>query len=152
MSDRVALFQSGRIEQIGTGRDLYEAPASRFVAGFIGNSNFLDGKLSRSENSIVLPDGTALRGLATDKVKPNQDAVSVMVRPDHLRLHGPDDATPRLRGTVKGLTYLGEYTQVAIETAWGAQLSLRLSPDETSRVAPGRAVDLTCRPDDMRVF
>ena len=154
MSDRVALFQAGRIEQIGTGRDLYEAPASRFVAGFIGNSNFLDGKLSRSRDSIVLPDGTALRGLAIDKVKPSQEDVSVLVRPDHLRLRDAADASPGLKGTVKGMTYLGEYTQVAVETAWGSPLSLRLSPDETARAAivPGRAVDLTCRPTDMRVF
>ena len=152
MSDRVALFQAGRIEQIGTGRDLYETPASRFVAGYSPNPNSPPARGPRAAARFSPPDGTALRGLAVDKVKPNQDAVSVMVRPDHLRLHGPADTTPRLRGTVKGLTYLGDYTQVAIETAWGTPLSLRLSPDETSRVAPGRAVDLTCKPDDMRVF
>ncbi len=154
MSDRVALFQSGRIEQVGTGRDLYEAPASRFVAGFIGNSNFVNGKLSRSRDSIVLPDGTALQGLAIDKVGPRQEEVSVMVRPDRLRLRDPADTSPRLKGTVTGLTYLGEFTQVAVETAWGTPLSLRLSPDEAGRggIAPGSAIDLTCSPTDMRVF
>ena len=154
MSDRVALFHAGRIEQVGTGRDLYDAPASRFVAGFIGNSNFFDGKLSRSRDSIVLPDGTTLQGLAVDRVGLQQEEVSVMVRPNHLRLRDAADLSPRLKGTVKGLTYLGEYTQVAVETAWGTSLSIRMSPDETARaeIEPGRAIDLTCRPADMRVF
>ena len=94
------------------------------------------------------------RGSHAVAVRPNQDDVSVMVRPDHLRLRAPADTTPRLKGTVRGLTYLGEYTQVAIETAWGTPLSLRLSPDETARgaIAPGRNVDLTCKAADMRVF
>ena len=154
LSDRVALFETGRIEQVGTGRDLYEAPASRFVAGFIGDSNFLDGKLSRSRDTVILPDGTALRGLAVDKVGSGREDVSVMVRPDHLRLRDPADGSPMLKGTVRTLTYLGDHTQVAVETAWGARLDLRLSPQEVASgtVAPGRGVDLTCAPADMRVF
>ena len=104
MSDRVALFNAGRIEQIGTSRDLYEVPASKFVAGFIGNSNFLDGKLSRSDGSILLPDGTALRGLALDRVDAKRDDVAVMIRPDHFRLNDSASGTPRLSGTVTGAT------------------------------------------------
>lgn len=154
MSDRVALFQSGRIEQVGTGRDLYEAPTSRFVAGFIGNSNFIDGKLSQSRDSIVLPDGTALRGLAIDKVGPRQEDVSVMVRPDHLRLGDHAAGLFRLKATVRGLTYLGEYTQVAVETAWGTLLDMRLTSEEVARgtVVLGRDIDLTCAPANMKVF
>ena len=154
LSDRVALFDAGRIEQIGTGRELYEAPASRFVAGFIGNSNFLKGKLSGARDSIVFPDGTALVGLATGKVGPRQEDVSVMIRPDHFRLHDAGDPSPRLKGTVNGLTYLGEYTQVTVETTWGAPLTVRLSPDAVARggVVPGRPIDLTCTPADIRVF
>ncbi len=154
LSDRVALFQSGRIEQVGTGRDLYNAPASRFVADFIGNSNFLEGKLSRSRDSIILPDGTALRGLAVDKIGHRQEDVSIMVRPDQLRLGNSVDGSPRLKGTVRQLTFLGEYTQVAVETAWGTLLDLRLTSDEVARgtVVPGRGVELTCTTAALKVF
>jgi putative spermidine/putrescine transport system ATP-binding protein len=154
MSDRVALFNAGRIEQLGTGRDLYEAPASRCVAGFIGNSNFLDGKLSRSDRSIVLPDGTRIGGLSLDKLDPRQEDVSVMIRPDHFRLHDGTPDTPRLSGTVTGTTYLGEYTQIAVATPWGSPLSVRLPPG-TGAAAPlesGRPIVLTCAPADLRVF
>ena len=151
MSDRVALFNHGRIEQIGTGRDLYEAPASRFVAGFIGNSNFLDGRLSRSDQSIVLPDGTALRGLALDKVDARNDDVSVMIRPDHFRLHDAASSQTKLSGTVTGMTYLGDHTQLAVSLPWGQALTVRLPPG-TAAVERGHAIDLTCAPSDIRVF
>ena len=153
LSDRVALFNAGRIEQIGAGRDLYERPASRFVASFIGNSNFLDGRLSRSDRSIVLPDGTALRGLALDQLDARQEEVSLMIRPDRLRI-GPagDDATG-FNGTVTGATYLGEYTQLAVATAWGATITLRVAP-EAGRIAPvpGSEITISCHAADVRVF
>lgn len=62
--------------------------ALRFVlvVGIIGNSNPFDGKLSRSRDGVLLPDGTALRGCAVDRVRASQEDVSAMVRPDHLRL------------------------------------------------------------------
>lgn len=151
MSDRVALFNAGRIEQLGTGRDLYEAPASRFVAGFIGNSNFLDGKLSRTDRSIVLPDGTALRGLALDKVDARQDTVAVMIRPDHFRLHDAASDAPKFSGTVTGATYLGDHTHLAVALPWGQTLTVRLPPGSTV-VERGRPIALTCAPVDLRVF
>lgn len=152
LSDRIALFNAGRIEQLGTGHDLYEKPASRFVAGFIGNSNFLHGKLSRSDRSITLPDGTAIQGVALDKVGPAQEDVSIMIRPDHFRLHN-GEAAPRLVGTVTDTTYLGEYTQLTVLTPWGGALSVRLPPDDrASPVEKGQSIALTCAPLDVRAF
>ncbi len=153
LSDRVALFNDGRIEQLGTGRDLYEAPTSRFVAGFIGNSNFLDGKLSHS-STIVLPDGTTLDGLALDKVNPRQNEVAIMIRPDHFRLHDGRDAAPKFCGAVTDMTYLGEYTQLAVVTAWGSQLSVRLPPSDNlpAVLRRGQLIALTCDLSNIRVF
>ena len=153
LSDRVALFNAGRIEQIGAGRDLYERPASRFVASFIGNSNFLDGKLSRSDQSIVLPDGTKLHGLALGRVDALQDKVSLMIRPDHLRVGKAGDDSTKLRGTVTGATYLGEYTQISVATGWGATLSVRVAPGAGWIMPdPGSEITMSCRAADVRVF
>lgn len=154
LSDRIALFNAGRIEQLGTGHDLYEKPVSRFVAGFIGNSNFLNGKLSRADRSIVLPDGTAITGVALDKVGPSQDEVSIMIRPDHFRLHDGHEAAPKLVGTVTDTTYLGEYTQLSVSTPWGGPLSVRLPPNGrvSAPVEKGQRIALTCAPLDVRVF
>ncbi len=154
MSDRIALFNSGRIEQLSTGRDLYEDPASHFVAGFLGNSNFLAGKVSRSDRSIVLPDGTMLTGCPLDKVGPRQDEVEVMIRPDRFRLHEGGDPAPKLCGTITDMTYLGEYTQIAVRTRWGSALSVRLQPAEGAATAfmRGAPITLSCAPSDARVF
>ena len=154
LSDRIALFNAGRIEQLGTGHDLYEKPVSRFVAGFIGNSNFLEGKLSRADRSIVLPDGTAITGMALDKVGLGQEKVSIMIRPDHFRLHDGHEAAPKLVGTVTDTTYLGEYTQLSVSTTWGGPLSVRLPPNGrvAAPVEKGQRIALTCAPLDVRVF
>jgi putative spermidine/putrescine transport system ATP-binding protein len=152
LSDRVALFNAGRIEQIGTGQDLYERPASRFVAGFIGNSNFIEGKLSRADDCIVLPDGTALRGLPLGAFDARREGVALMIRPDRLRL-SPPGAAATLRGVVTGATYLGEYTQLTVALAWGAVLTLRLAAEQSdSAPSPGAEIALSCRNDDIRVF
>ena len=153
LSDRIALFNAGRIEQIGTGHDLYEKPASRFVAGFIGNSNFLAAKLSPADRSIILPDGTAIGGVPLDKLRPPQDEVDIMIRPDHFRLHDGSEAGSMLRGTVTDTTYLGEYTQLAVTTSWGAPLSVRLPQDDRAdSVQKGQSITLTCAPSSVRIF
>ncbi|MDQ0475353.1 ABC transporter ATP-binding protein [Labrys wisconsinensis] len=130
LSDRVALFNQGRIEQIGSGRDLYETPATHFVAGFIGNSNFLPGKVTRVAGDRVeaaLPDGTLVpdlpaRGLGVG------DAVSIMVRPDRLTLARAGEASPAatVAATVVDTTFLGDVVHVLTRTAWGEDVSLRL--------------------------
>jgi putative spermidine/putrescine transport system ATP-binding protein len=154
LSDRVALFNAGRIEQIGTGRDLYEAPASRFVGGFIGNSNFLEGRVLSSESGVVLRDGTILRGVALDKVASPEGDAAIMIRPDHFRLHDGSESGPRFTGTVTGATYLGEYTQVDVAMPWGSPLAVRLPPSTVQRAEldSGRPLVLTCSPKDIRVF
>ena len=150
LSDRIALFNAGRIEQLGTGHDLYEKPGSRFVAGFIGNSNFLDGRLSWADQTITLPDGTAISSVALDKVAPHQHNVSIMIRSDHFRLHDGHEASPMFQGTVTGTTYLGTYTQISVMTRWGAPLSVQLPPE--NRVQKGQEITLTCAPSNLRAF
>lgn len=103
------------------GLNLYDQPATRFVAGFIGNSNFVDGCLesNASGGTVVLPDGGRFAGAPLDRLALGQSAVSIMIRPDHLRLHtGRErDGAPRLAGTVAGATFLGDHTRLAIVTS-----------------------------------
>ena len=133
LSDRVALFNGGRIEQVGTGRDLYETPATHFVAGFIGNSNFLPGKVSRVAGNrveAVLPDGTLLQDLPAQDFKID-DEVSIMIRPDRLTIARPGDtALPiRVPATIVDTTFLGDVIHVLTRTSWGGDVSVRLPRD-----------------------
>ncbi|RVB09990.1 ABC transporter ATP-binding protein, partial [Mesorhizobium sp. M7A.F.Ca.CA.004.05.1.1] len=85
LSDRIALFREGRIEQIGTGEDLYLRPASEFVAGFIGNSNFLPAEhlqTARGVSTIRLAEGSIVTGIKTTTSFGQGQRVRLMVRPE----------------------------------------------------------------------
>ncbi|MBL8791779.1 MAG: ABC transporter ATP-binding protein, partial [Rhizobiales bacterium] len=88
LSDRIAVFNHGRIEQLATGRELYTNPATRFVAGFIGDSNFLRVKgyaLDGTHARVTLPDGTELSAIPCHKDSSGTDTpAELMVRPQAI--------------------------------------------------------------------
>ena len=87
MADRIALFNAGRIEQIGRGEELDRDPVSSFVAGFIGNSNFLHASVAGRENGTVVvrfPDGSVVAGIRPHAHPSNGQTGQVMVRPEDL--------------------------------------------------------------------
>jgi iron(III) transport system ATP-binding protein len=94
MSDRIAVMSEGRIVQEGTPRDIYERPATRFVANFVGTTNFLDGTVVRSGAGTVTLD-TEVGGLVADAAGAWSagDRVLVAVRPEAMRLHVGDRPT-----------------------------------------------------------
>ena len=99
MSDRLAVFREGRIEQVGCPADVYEAPATEFVAGFVGVTNRLSGVLARAATGSDTP---------------------VLVRPEKMRLLAPEAATGEgecsVVGTIEEATYLGPFTRYRIVT------------------------------------
>jgi spermidine/putrescine transport system ATP-binding protein len=130
MSDRLAVMSAGRIEQLGTPRDLYERPATRFVADFLGTSNILGGRLERAG------DGWRLAGLGAgermlvrgaDGLRAGQE-VEIVVRPEKMALHAagepPPDGLCALRCTVAEVVYLGTSTSYSVVTDGGAQVSV----------------------------
>jgi spermidine/putrescine transport system ATP-binding protein len=128
MSDRIAVMNDGVIEQLGPPRDIYEHPATRFVAGFIGTSNILSGDVGSvsGDRAIILSDGdqhveVPLReGLSA--VAGN--TVELTVRPEKidLKLDAADCAACRLRGTVTEVVYLGTSTNYNVTTSAGAEV------------------------------
>jgi multiple sugar transport system ATP-binding protein len=147
MADTIAVMNEGVIEQLASPREIYERPASLFVADFIGSPpmNFLDAR-------AALPPGAAsieLDGAAV-AMPPLRDGVSdrdlvLGVRPEHVRL---DDAS-RFRGEVFGAEYLGTTQVVTIVTPRG-RVRARLASD--IRVAPGDRVGLSFRPERLSLF
>ena len=105
MSDRLAVFNSGRIEQVGSPADVYERPATRFVAGFVGTSNLLAGDVARQ---VVGRAGT------------------YTVRPEKIRLAEPDAAVAAdetsAPGVIREVVYLGPDTRFVVALDAGAQL------------------------------
>ncbi|AZO73669.1 MULTISPECIES: ABC transporter ATP-binding protein [unclassified Mesorhizobium] len=131
LSDRIALFKDGRIEQIGTGEDLYLRPASEFVAGFIGNSNFLPAEHLETENgtaSVRLADGSIVKGVkATHKLDRGQKA-RLMVRPEALRLT-PVPGNASLAVEIVDAAFFGDRRRVVARTASGDEIDVRPTSD-----------------------
>jgi putative spermidine/putrescine transport system ATP-binding protein len=118
MSDRIGVFNRGRLEQVGTPQQVYNAPATRFVAHFVGAANVLDGTAARQ-----------LTGLP-----------AAMLRPERIRLGGADGA--QASGTVQQVQYFGAFTRLQLLCA-GQPLQADL-PDDPGRglPAPGETVHL----------
>jgi putative spermidine/putrescine transport system ATP-binding protein len=121
MSDRIALYNRGRIDQIGTGEELYEQPASLFVAEFIGESNVFRGRLA---GDVVDAGGQQLHVTADARARagiPHGGEGAVVVRPERLTLRptdGPvadsDEAANVLRGIVRDVIYLGSMRRYVV--------------------------------------
>lgn len=111
MSDRVAVMSNGKIRQIGAPREIYDHPAERFVANFIGDTNFLTAELASMENGnaqVTLPSGkTVVAALPEGDI--SQGTVTVVIRPEHVHLTKADDEAA-LTGRLHNIVYFGTDT------------------------------------------
>ena len=156
MSDRIAVMNKGRYEQLGEPEVLYERPMTRFVAGFLGVSNLLPGAVEGNDgtySAVRLADDTRIR--APRALVGDTANVSVGVRPEKIRLHEADVEAPaghnHMSGVVRDASYLGVSTQYQIEARGGAQITVYEQNVERATKAelwaPGEAVQLTWSPD-----
>jgi putative spermidine/putrescine transport system ATP-binding protein len=145
MSDRVALMTRGRIAQLGSAEDLYERPASRFVAEFIGESNLLDGRLEATGGRLVFVGAGARLPAAPGPWTPRPtEPCTLMVRPEKIAIR-PGEAAPDdgLAGTVEEVVYVGEFTRYRIRVAEDVVMTVKTAnTHETFRAKPGEAVRL----------
>jgi spermidine/putrescine transport system ATP-binding protein len=127
MSDRIAVMDAGRIDQLGTPREIYERPATRFVAGFIGTSNLLDGTVdSVTDGVAVLSYGEGERVLVpVNGSTATGDELEVSVRPEKIDLsqQAPEGAgISVLTGVVTEVVYHGTSTNYTVKTSAGPDL------------------------------
>jgi spermidine/putrescine transport system ATP-binding protein len=143
MSDRLVVMNTGRIEQLGSPRELYEHPATRFVANFIGTSNILTGRLERKGDAWALtglgPDQRVLVADADD-LRDGQD-VELAIRPEKIVLRTEQDPPPpdrsALRIKVDEIVYLGTSTQYRTVTDGGDAVAVYR---QNTSVTPGADV------------
>jgi len=119
MSDCIAVMNSGKVLQMGPAVEIYERPANRFVADFIGESNFLEGKVRSVTDKravVYIPAWEQeLTGLVTNPVRVGDD-VAISIRPEKIRLSDESQSnTVSLEGTVVNSTYIGSDTHVYLE-------------------------------------
>jgi spermidine/putrescine transport system ATP-binding protein len=136
MSDVIVVMRDGRIQQQGTPESLYRHPVNRFVAGFIGSSNFVGGRVAGTPDEagtvqVAAADGVTLTGRLTDGTRPAPgDEVTVAIRPESVRLSAPPaaSATPgwtSVAGRVTSDTYLGDQHEYRVDVPGLGELIAR---------------------------
>ncbi|MER9583976.1 ABC transporter ATP-binding protein [Mesorhizobium sp. M0276] len=146
LSDRIALFRDGRIEQTGSGEDLYLRPATDFVAGFIGNSNFLTAEHLETANgaaTIRLADGSVVSGVSVNRTFDKGQKTRLMIRPEAFGMERKP-ASAELAVEIVDVAFYGERRRIVARTATGQEIDIR----PTS--AAMRSQDLT--PCSRQVF
>lgn len=137
MSDRIAVIHDGKLQQLGNPREVYDRPANRFVASFIGENNIISGRISQ----VVGPRHhmTTGSGLEIGIEYPVELAigqeVEICVRPEHLLLNPPDDGRVNaIRATVKEVVFYGDHTRLQLDVpghdVFLAKLNIAFSLDE----------------------
>jgi putative spermidine/putrescine transport system ATP-binding protein/mannopine transport system ATP-binding protein len=155
MADRVAVLNHGSLQQIGSPRDLYERPATPFVAGFVGETNFCEGMLAAAAGpgepiSVTLPGGTAVQATAAVPLAAG-GRISLALRPERLRVL-PQGAAG-LPARVEEAIYAGTATTLLLKLAEGPLLRARIPAGAgLHEPQPGDAVALSWLPADARAF
>ena len=129
MATRIAVMAAGKVRQIGTPREIYHRPVDRFVADFIGESNFLDGQLVNGGPgpAFRLRDGTDLRVPSATGVAQN-GKVALMVRPESVAVGFAGQAGERqavIRGRTTNVAFMGNHTRITVQTDAGTLVAIR---------------------------
>lgn len=163
MSDRIAVMSQGKVLQVGSPTEIYERPTCRFVADFIGETNFIDGSVVESDesySSIVTADGLRLRGLAS-RTLPAGTPATLSVRPEKLRLTTLEQTTPdqatALPVSVEHVSYIGSDTRITVRLNEQRTLDVweqngRSTLDRNAYWQPGEHALLFCPPDNALVL
>jgi spermidine/putrescine transport system ATP-binding protein len=159
MSDRIAVMDRGRVEQVGDPEDVYERPATTFVAGFIGVSNLMPASIS-APGEVRLDHGPVLR-VPTDGLAPREHCHAV-VRPEKLRIEplgaggaAESNGLPQVEGVVESSIYLGTSTQIVVDLGGEVRMTVLVpNADEEQRQrlpGGGARVALSWEPEHMHV-
>ena len=154
MSNRLAVMEAGRILQVGTPHDVYEHPRSRFVAGFIGEANLFEARVTGKENGLLLldsPEAGCRIAAAAGVDVPAGSSVAVAIRPEKIRFDAvAATAEPnRLCGVVEDVAYQGGFSIYRLGLEGGGSVRVQLSNtrrDAAAGPARGTAVSLAWDP------
>ncbi len=157
MSDRIAVMNRGRVEQVASPEDVYNRPATTFVAGFIGVSNLMPATVTGSDE-VRLDQGQTI-STPTDGFS-SGDRCQAVVRPEKLQVELGDDGNgrsdqPRVEGVVTSSLYLGTATQITVDLGEGVRMTVLVpNADEAERQrlpGGGARIALTWEPEHMHL-
>jgi putative spermidine/putrescine transport system ATP-binding protein len=160
LSDRIAVFREGQIEQIGTAEQLYEQPRTRFVAEFLGDSNVISGTVAPGGRALNADDGLQLH-LPERCDAPAGRGATMVLRPERARLvlaqtrkhrNAGDGRSNLVVGAVAATHYLGAARKVEVDSPTGRRFVVREPADRPSGAQPGDQVEVCWSPEDCVVI
>jgi spermidine/putrescine ABC transporter ATP-binding subunit len=131
MSDRIAVMNLGKLEQLGTPREIYRSPRTRFIADFIGKINLLPGRISgRDQNRLIVETAVGRHYATASKFGANA-TVTLGIRPEHVALVAPDvpPGMNRLEGRIVSQTYSGNLLYVVVSVNDGIEILMEAKPN-----------------------
>jgi spermidine/putrescine ABC transporter ATP-binding subunit len=149
LSDRIAVMRAGRIEQLGAPREIYERPATRFVADFIGASTVLRGRALAADRVEVAPG--AILQLAAARALVAGAEVDLAIRPERVRLASAPGANV-VEARIEGLVYQGAQTELSARLADGQRVLVFVTEPAPAPLAPGQSVRLHLPADAFMVL
>lgn len=147
MSDRIAVFERGQIVQLDSPREVYERPRNEFVAGFLGDINFLPATVlargTQDMGTVMLPGNRLVTATLPEEFAPGA-RVLVAVRPETLRLANAEDRNQGrcLTTTVQTITYCGSHARIMLSDEHDLQFKMQIGVRETEQLKLGQKVDL----------
>lgn len=153
MSDRIAVLARGKLQQIGSPIEIYQAPANQFVADFVGTSNLFIGKVTeRNDQLVTVETGNGRRLVSHSERFVVGDSVKLVLRPEHLRVVGPGEglAGCSLEGTIKHAVFVGSVVHVHVDVGFGRTAILHHHHDRAGAqpaIAPGTVVRVAYAPE-----
>jgi putative spermidine/putrescine transport system ATP-binding protein len=155
MSDRVAVFNDGLIQQIDRVDRLYETPANRFVASFVGDNSVLDARVHRTTGDqceVELADGTRLTGLNVNSAQTG-DTVQCSIRPERITvLTDGDERTNRLHAKLGDVIYFGDHLRLRCEAINQPELTVKVPLEHLGSMTEGQPVALHIPPEHLRIY
>jgi putative spermidine/putrescine transport system ATP-binding protein len=152
MSDRVAVFHDGEIQQIEPVTSLYETPVNRFVAGFVGDSTQFEGHIEETDagTTLRLPSGASLAGVNVNRLAHGAPAVA-SIRPERIQVC--DAATPGcLPSLVDDLIYFGDHLRLRCTVPGQARATVKLALSAPFTPKVGDAIGLRLPPEHLRLY
>ena len=155
ISDRIVIMQDGVIRQVGTPRQIYEHPETKFVSNFMGKANFVDAEILNleGESASVRVEGRLLKLPRAGHVAPSSGVGSLVIRPEAIHIskagNGSEYSIP---GRIEHLTYFGNIAQYEIKTAHTTLLAERYNPQSSELHEEGSSVDLEFEMESVRLL
>ena len=150
MSDRVAVFNDGLIQQIDRVDRLYEDPINRFVAGFVGDNTTLEGH-SDGGHGLVLSDGVRLQGRAMGACSAQQ-AVQASIRPERIALADAQHSHNLLDATLRDVIYFGDHLRLRCTVPGQTEISVKVPLGHASELQAGQTVRLHLPSEHLRLY